>query len=166
MVDQKVKNHLQCRQLGSIPGLGKSPGEGNGNALQYSCLDNSIDRGAWWATQSMGSQRVRHDWVTTFSFLSFVDIYILFIFTTAVQLLSCSILKVKTIILNPSLIHTASLGSVSGYVFWSYDWATFPCFFICLIIFGWDLGICKNCRLSQSFWTGFIRGKTFTNQPG
>ena len=35
---------------GSIPGLGRSPGEGNGNPLQYSCLEISIDRGAWWAT--------------------------------------------------------------------------------------------------------------------
>ena len=35
---------------GSIPGLGRSPGEGNGNPLQYSCLKNSMDRGAWWAT--------------------------------------------------------------------------------------------------------------------
>ena len=47
--------------LGSVPGLGKSPGEGNGNPLQYSCLKNPMDRGAWWATQSMGLQRVRHD---------------------------------------------------------------------------------------------------------
>ena len=36
--------------LCSIPGLGRSPGEGNGNPLQYSCLENSMDRGAWWAT--------------------------------------------------------------------------------------------------------------------
>ena len=35
---------------GSIPGLGRSPGEGNGNSLQYSCLGNPMDRGAWWAT--------------------------------------------------------------------------------------------------------------------
>ena len=35
---------------GSIPGLGRSPGEGNGNPLQYSCLENSMDWGAWWAT--------------------------------------------------------------------------------------------------------------------
>ena len=35
---------------GSIPGLGRSPGEGNGNPLQYSCLENPMDRGAWWAT--------------------------------------------------------------------------------------------------------------------
>ena len=35
---------------GSIPGLERSSGEGNGNPLQYSCLENSMDRGAWWAT--------------------------------------------------------------------------------------------------------------------
>ena len=35
--------------LGSIPGLGRSPGDGNGNPLQYSCLENPMDRGAWWA---------------------------------------------------------------------------------------------------------------------
>jgi len=33
-----------------IPGLGRSPGEGNGYPLQYSCLENPMDRGAWWAT--------------------------------------------------------------------------------------------------------------------
>jgi len=38
-----------AEDLGSIPGLGKSPGEGNGNPLQYSCLENSMDRRAWWA---------------------------------------------------------------------------------------------------------------------
>ena len=36
--------------LGSIPGSGRAPGEGNGNPLQYSCLENSMDGGAWWAT--------------------------------------------------------------------------------------------------------------------
>ena len=35
---------------GSIPGLGRSPGKRNGNPLQYSCLGNPVDRGAWWAT--------------------------------------------------------------------------------------------------------------------
>ena len=38
-----------ARDAGSIPGSGRSPGEGNGNPLQYSCLENSMDRGAWWA---------------------------------------------------------------------------------------------------------------------
>ena len=50
-------------ELGSIPGSGRSPGEGNGNVLQYSCLENPLDRGAW-RVQSMGSQRIRHDWAT------------------------------------------------------------------------------------------------------
>ena len=36
--------------LGLIAGSGRSPGEGNGNPLQYSCLENSMDGGAWWAT--------------------------------------------------------------------------------------------------------------------
>ena len=36
--------------LGSIPGLGRFPREGNGNPLQYTCLGNPMDRGAWWAT--------------------------------------------------------------------------------------------------------------------
>ena len=36
--------------MGSIPGSGRSPGEGNDNPLGYSCLGNSMDRGAWWAT--------------------------------------------------------------------------------------------------------------------
>ena len=35
---------------GLIPGSGKSPGEGSGNPLQYSCLENPLDRGAWWTT--------------------------------------------------------------------------------------------------------------------
>ena len=38
------------RDMGSIPGLGRSPGGGHGNPLQYSCLENSMDRGAWRAT--------------------------------------------------------------------------------------------------------------------
>ena len=42
--------HLLCGNTGLIPGLGRSPGEGNGNPLQSSCLKNPMDRGAWWAT--------------------------------------------------------------------------------------------------------------------
>ena len=39
-----------ARHTGSVPGSGRSPGEGNGHPLQYSCLENSMDKGAWWAT--------------------------------------------------------------------------------------------------------------------
>ena len=48
--------------LGSIPGAGRSPGEGNGNPLQYSSLENPMDRGAWCRLLlSMGLQRVGHN---------------------------------------------------------------------------------------------------------
>ena len=43
-------NAAVTRDEGSDPGLGRSPGVGNGNLLQYSCLENSVDRRAWWAT--------------------------------------------------------------------------------------------------------------------
>ena len=49
--------------VGLIPGLGRSPGEGNGNPLQYSCLENHMDRGTWWSI-ACGSQRVRYYWTT------------------------------------------------------------------------------------------------------
>ena len=47
--------------LGLIPGSGRFPGEGNGNPLQYSCLENPMDGGAWCRLLPMGSQRVTHD---------------------------------------------------------------------------------------------------------
>ena len=50
--DSSVGKESACNvgDLGLIPGLGRSPGEGKGNPLQYSCLGNPMDRGAWWAT--------------------------------------------------------------------------------------------------------------------
>ena len=81
--------------LGSIPGSGRSPGKGNGNSLQYSCLENPMDRGAWWAIVHTVT-RVEHDWsdlaaawyffVNSLSFLckcplAFLLSFILFLFT-------------------------------------------------------------------------------------
>ena len=74
-------NAGDVRDPGLIPGLGRSPGEGNGNPLQYSCLENPMDRGAWRATihriakgltqlkrlsmhAHIRSQRVGHDLAT------------------------------------------------------------------------------------------------------
>ena len=52
--------------VGSVPELGRSPGRGHGNPLQYSCLENLMDRGAWLAGYSpWGHKRVRHDWCDT-----------------------------------------------------------------------------------------------------
>ena len=49
MVKNQSANAEDIRYLGLIPGLGRSPGEGNANPFQYSCLGNPMDRGAWWA---------------------------------------------------------------------------------------------------------------------
>ena len=54
--------------MGSIPGLGRSPGVGNGNALQYSCLGNPTDGGAWWAT-AHGAKRVEHDCAGEYAYM-------------------------------------------------------------------------------------------------
>ena len=61
-----TRNAGDSGDVGSIPGPGRSLGEGNGNLLQYSCLGNPMDREAW-RLQSMGSQRVGHDWATNIS---------------------------------------------------------------------------------------------------
>ena len=60
-----LKNHLanagEAGDAGLIPGLGRSPGEGNGNPLQYSCLENLIDKEPG---KLQGSERIRHGLVT------------------------------------------------------------------------------------------------------
>ena len=61
LVAQPVKNLPAMQETwGSIPVSGRCPAEGNGNPLQYSCLRNPMDKGAWWATVH-GVQRVGHD---------------------------------------------------------------------------------------------------------
>ena len=73
---QTVKT-LACNVAapGSIPGVGRSPGEGNGNPLQYSCLENSIDRGAWRATV----HRITKSWTQlSDEHFTFTHIYIKF----------------------------------------------------------------------------------------
>ena len=60
---------------GLIPGLGRSPGEGNGNPLQYSCLENPIDGGAWWSTVCGVAKR--HDRATSL-FFSLVQVFVVY----------------------------------------------------------------------------------------
>ena len=62
MVKNPPPSAREIRDLVSVPRLGRSPGGGHDNPLQYSCLENPIDREG--GLQSMGSQRVGHDWVT------------------------------------------------------------------------------------------------------
>ena len=63
MVKNPPANAGDARDMGSVPGLGRSPGEGNGNSWQYLCLGNFVDRGAS-RLQPIGSQRIRDDLVT------------------------------------------------------------------------------------------------------
>ena len=68
--DSEVKaSACNAGDLGSIPGLGRPPGEGNDNPLQYSCLENPMDRGAWWATvHGIAKSRTRlSDFTFTFN---------------------------------------------------------------------------------------------------
>ena len=63
MVKNLPANAGDSGNTGLIPGLGRSPGGGNGKPLQYSCLENPMGKGAWWAAVH-GSQRVGHNLVT------------------------------------------------------------------------------------------------------
>ena len=63
LVVQQSRISLQCRRCGFEPGSGRSPGEGSGNLLQYSCLENATDRGAWWVTVHR-VVRIGHDLAT------------------------------------------------------------------------------------------------------
>ena len=56
-----IMNLSTNTDVGSIPGLGRYPGQENGNPIQYSCLRNPMNRRAWQAKQSMGTQRAGHD---------------------------------------------------------------------------------------------------------
>ena len=63
VVKNPPANAGDVREVGWIHGLGRSSGEGNGNPLQYSCLENPMDRAAWWATVH-GAAGVGHNLVT------------------------------------------------------------------------------------------------------
>ena len=73
LVAQMVKNLPAVQKSWVWSLVGRSPREGNGYPLQYSCLKNSMDRGAWWATVwGGGLKRVRHDW-TAFTHFQTLD---------------------------------------------------------------------------------------------
>ena len=69
LVAQTLKYLPAMQKLGLIPGSGRSPGEGNGYLLQYSCLENSIDRGAWWATVHGVAKSWTRLMIDTFTFI-------------------------------------------------------------------------------------------------
>ena len=69
-----IASAYNAGDLSSIRGLGRSPGEGNGNPLQYPCLENPMDGGAYGC---MGLQRVGHDWATSLHFCHITFTFIL-----------------------------------------------------------------------------------------
>ena len=84
LVAQTVKNPSAMQKTWVRPGLGISRGGGHGNPLQYSCLENPMNRGAWRATVH-GSQRVGHNWASMHSTAAYIPLYniqqFLFLFT-------------------------------------------------------------------------------------
>ena len=73
------------RDMGSIPWLERSPGVGNGNPLQYSCLENSMDRGAWWTTvhgvpksQTQLSMSINVESLLLYCKISYLIVHIIF----------------------------------------------------------------------------------------
>ena len=65
MVKNSPANAGDVRDMGSIPGLGRSPGVGNGYPLQYSCLENPMNRGAWRATIHGVTESNTTEWLST-----------------------------------------------------------------------------------------------------
>jgi len=104
-------------------------GEGNGNPLQYSCLENSMGRGAWWAIQSMGLQRAGHNWAHTYTrywislYYSLGPCWITFIYSRMYLLIPNS-----QFIPSPSPLVTKNLFSMPVGLF-------LFCEFICIIFF-------------------------------
>ena len=72
VVKNPPANAGDARDMSSIPGLGRSPGGGHGNPLQYSCLENPMDRGAWWAT----IHRVAKSWIRMRQLSTHIYLYI------------------------------------------------------------------------------------------
>ena len=80
MVKNGPANAEDTRDVGMIPESGRSPGEGNGNPLQYSCLENPMDRGAWWAAfHGVSKSRVQlttHTFIYLFIFMMQTDLFV------------------------------------------------------------------------------------------
>ena len=87
-------NAVDSTDVGSVPGLGRSPGVGNNNPLQYSCLENSMDREAWWARIHAVTES--QTWLSTQNMI-FIGYFLLEIsfFLNLITLSLCVSLKLK-----------------------------------------------------------------------
>ena len=107
-----------AEEPGSIPGTERSPGEGNGNPLQYSCLGNSMDRGHG-GLQSMGFQRFRHN-CATFTFHIYINFFFFFF------ILSELVLVCQLFLLHLSHIFSMTLSQFPIFKIWTGT--VFNCF--------------------------------------
>ena len=102
-------NAGDIRDMGSTPGLGRSPGEGHGNPLQYSCLGNPMERGAWWAiVHEVAQSWTRLMWLSTHAQRWFPSLwYDLVIFSSLLVsgLTKCYRLILKISCLRPGVSH-------------------------------------------------------------
>ena len=109
-------NAGNVRNMGSIPGSGRSPEEGNGSPLQYSCLENPTDRGAWWATV--------HGVAKSWTQLKRLSMHIAH--TQSVLLIPSSGLQwaslMAQMVKNPPAMQETWVPSLSGKFFWRRKW--------------------------------------------
>ena len=112
MKTHSVLSACNAGDLGSIPGSGRSPGGGHGNPLQYSCLENPVDRGAWWATvHGVAKSRTRLKqlilYFFTFAFVQFYSLWVL----------------VAHLHLQDIKFEMPVIKIINAYLFWIQTWA-------------------------------------------
>ena len=120
MVKNPPANAGDTRDADSIPGSGKSPRGGHGNPLQYSCLENPMDRAAWWATvDGVAKSQTQLKWLSTNSFFNFFS---------SIRSVSCNFYPLKYCVRHKAVsleiwkwwhnITSNMLMKVSGFFFW------------------------------------------------
>ena len=118
-------NAANLRDEGSIPGSRRSPGERNGNPLLYYCLENPMDRGAWWATVHGVAQS--RTWLTTI--IDWLHNWLLFSWVLEGPAQKCHFYH------NISRINIVNMTYHCWYWPWSYSWDTLylPCYILCYL---------------------------------
>ena len=93
MVKNMPTNAGDTGDVGSIPESGRSPRVGNGNALQYSCLEKSVDRGAWWATIHKVTNNQIQLYIHTYTYIQLI------LYVYSIHILSLSMFYIYIYIL-------------------------------------------------------------------
>ena len=105
MVKNSPAKAGDIRDAGSIPGSGRSPGGRHGNPLQYSCLENPIDRGAWWATvQGVAKRQTLSD---SFNTYRTVPLLVCTSFCVTDEVTHGPILPISPVVFTVKLLHSA-----------------------------------------------------------